>query len=101
MDRREPRADARRGPREAPSHVVWFTINVGRSKNADPKWLIPLLCRRGKVTKDAIGKIHILARETRVEIAAPVADRFAAAARQPDAKDKNIHIERVDLDDAM
>jgi len=90
--------DSRKGARQPPSNVVWFTINVGRSKNADPKWLIPLICRRGKVTKDAIGKIHILTRETRVEIAASVAERFAAAALQPDAKDKNIHIERADVD---
>jgi ATP-dependent RNA helicase DeaD len=74
----------------------WFTVNVGRSKNADPKWLIPLLCRRGNVTKKAIGKIQVLMRETRVEIAPDVAADFAEAIRRPDDKDKNIHIEPVD-----
>jgi ATP-dependent RNA helicase DeaD len=74
----------------------WFTVNVGRSKNADPKWLIPLLCRRGNVTKRAIGKINVLARETRVEIAPDAADKFAEAIRRPDDKDRNIHIEPVD-----
>jgi ATP-dependent RNA helicase DeaD len=77
---------------------VWFTINVGRSKNADPKWLIPLLCRRGDVTKRAIGKIQVLMRETRVEIAPDAAEHFAQAVRRPDDKDKHIHIERVDAD---
>ena len=76
---------------------VWFTINVGRSKNADPKWLIPLLCRRGNITKQEIGKIQILARETRVEIAPDVSTRFAESVRQPDPKDKNIHIEPLDV----
>jgi ATP-dependent RNA helicase DeaD len=75
---------------------VWFTVNVGRSKNADPKWLIPLLCRRGDVTKRSIGKIQILIRETRVEIAPDAADHFAQAVRRPDEKDKNIHIERLE-----
>jgi ATP-dependent RNA helicase DeaD len=74
----------------------WFTVNVGRSKNADPKWLIPLLCRRGDVTKKAIGKIQVLMRETRVEIAPDAAEHFAQAVRRPDDKDKNIHIEPVD-----
>jgi ATP-dependent RNA helicase DeaD len=74
----------------------WFTVNVGRSKNADPKWLIPLLCRRGNVTKRAIGKIQVLMRETRVEIAPDAADQFAEAIRRPDEKDRNIHIEPVD-----
>jgi ATP-dependent RNA helicase DeaD len=76
--------------------LVWFTINIGRSKNADPKWLIPLLCRRGGISKNAIGQIRILARETRVEISHDVSQRFAAAVREPDAKDRNIHIEPLD-----
>jgi len=76
--------------------LVWFTINIGRSKNADPKWLIPLLCRRGGISKNAIGKIQILARETRVEISHDVSERFAAAVREPDTKDRNIHIEPLD-----
>jgi ATP-dependent RNA helicase DeaD len=76
--------------------LVWFTINIGRSKNADPKWLIPLLCRRGGITKNAIGAIQILARETRVEISHDVSERFAEAVRQPDTKDRNIHIEPLD-----
>lgn len=95
---REPqgRRDVRREPSASRGNAVWFTINVGRSKNADPKWLVPLLCRRGQISKQAIGKIQILARETRVEIAADAAERFAAAVRVPDAKDKNVHIEPVE-----
>jgi ATP-dependent RNA helicase DeaD len=87
-------AEQRRGPMTGTN--VWFTVNVGRSKNADPKWLIPLLCRRGNVTKRAIGKIQILARETRVEIASDTAEQFAEAVRRPDPKDPRIHIERLD-----
>jgi ATP-dependent RNA helicase DeaD len=100
-DRRKPKRDARQEPSAARGNAVWFTVNVGRSKNADPKWIIPLLCRRGGITKASIGKIQILARETRVEIAANDADRFGEAALKPDAKDKNIHIERLDADGAI
>ena len=89
-----PRADA---PRKEPStdrvlEGVWFTVNVGRSKNADPKWLVPLLCRRGGINKKDIGKIQILQRATRVEIAPDVSERFALEAGKPDPKDKNIEI---------
>jgi ATP-dependent RNA helicase DeaD len=87
-DERPSRGDARK--------LVWFTINIGRSKNADAKWLIPLLCRRGGITKNAIGAIQILARETRVEISHDVSERFAAAVSEPDTKDRNIHIEPLD-----
>jgi ATP-dependent RNA helicase DeaD len=89
-----PERGERRGPMTG--NTVWFTVNVGRSKHADPKWLIPLLCRRGNVTKQAIGKIQILTRETRVEIASDAADRFAEAVRRPDPKDPRIHIEPLE-----
>jgi ATP-dependent RNA helicase DeaD len=97
-DARPHPADPHRepGPAGGGSGAAWFTINVGRSKNADPKWLIPLLCRRGNITKREIGKIQILARETRVEIAPGTATSFAEAIRRPDPKDKNIHIEPLD-----
>jgi ATP-dependent RNA helicase DeaD len=85
---------ARAPLRPAERGYTWFTINVGRSKNADPKWLIPMLCRRGNITKGAIGKIQIHARDTRVEIANDAVEGFAAALRRPDDKDRHLHIER-------
>ena len=94
--RPEPARPERRSSSEPRGAAVWFTINVGRSKNADPKWIVPLLCRRGGINKSAIGKIQILARETRVEIAADASERFAVAVRKPDAKDRNIQIEPID-----
>lgn len=60
--------------------MAWFRAAVGRRNNADPKWLVPLICRLGHVTKQEIGLIRIFDRETKFEIAAEVADRFAAAA---------------------
>jgi ATP-dependent RNA helicase DeaD len=96
-ERGERHDRSERGPRPG-AGSVWFTINVGRSKNADPKWLVPLICRRGNVTKRVIGKIQILTRETRVEIAADAAEGFAQAIRRPDDKDRNIHIEPVDAE---
>lgn len=95
LQRARPERPARIAPgsRGDARKLVWFTINIGRSKNADPNWLIPLLCRRGGISKNAIGEIQILARETRVEISHDVSERFAAAVREPDIKDRNIHIE--------
>lgn len=61
--------------------VSWFRITVGRSKNADPKWLIPMICRLGHVTKKDIGSIRIFDRETKFEIAKAVEAKFADAVR--------------------
>jgi len=93
QDRQNDRQNERREPSaDRVIAGVWFTINVGRSKNADPKWLVPLLCRRGGISKRDIGKIQILQRATRVEIAPDVSVQFAIEAGKPDPKDKNIEI---------
>ncbi|HEV7267923.1 MAG TPA: DEAD/DEAH box helicase [Falsiroseomonas sp.] len=74
---------------------AWFRLNVGRGQNADPRWLLPFLCRRGHVTRQEVGRIQIMERETRVEIAPWAAARFAAAAARQDAEDEGIRIEPV------
>ena len=89
-------APAREPTEQTVQGSAWFTINIGRSKNADPKWLIPLLCRRGNIVKREIGKIQILMRETRVEICGDASARFARSVRDPDDRDRNIHIEPLD-----
>ncbi|HAC01292.1 MAG TPA: helicase, partial [Brevundimonas sp.] len=33
------------GDRLQPDEVSWFRLDIGRNRNADPKWLIPLICR--------------------------------------------------------
>ena len=62
-----------------PTERVWFRLDIGRQKLADPKWLVPMICRKGKVTKQDIGAIRIFDGETRFEIDAKVAERFAEA----------------------
>jgi ATP-dependent RNA helicase DeaD len=62
---------------------VWFRLDIGRRNNADPKWLLPMICKRGQVSRDAIGAIRIFDRETKFEIASEHADAFAAAMLRP------------------
>lgn len=71
-----------RGPREKreTGDFVWFRLDIGRRNSADPKWLLPLLCRRGKTTKQEIGAIKIFDRETRFEVVASGAKKFASVA---------------------
>jgi ATP-dependent RNA helicase DeaD len=78
-----PRSDAPRkaGPR---GDTVWFRLNIGRKDGADPRQLLPMLCRRGKITRDEVGAIRIFDKETKVEIDAGVAERFYELARAAD-----------------
>ncbi|CAN5147471.1 DEAD/DEAH box helicase [soil metagenome] len=59
--------------------MAWFRINIGRDKNADPKWLLPTICRIGHVTKRDIGSIKIFDRETKFEITKEAEEKFKAA----------------------
>jgi ATP-dependent RNA helicase DeaD len=88
-DRREPREPREERVREPrPEQVgntgegIWFHLDIGRKMNADPKWLLPMICRRGKVTKQDIGAIRIFDNETKIEIFQPAADKFAQAIRK-------------------
>jgi ATP-dependent RNA helicase DeaD len=92
-DREPPSRE--RGPRPRPERIqggpmVTFRMNVGRAGNADPKWIVPVICRRGSITKAEIGEIRILDQETEFEISASFAEHFASRAGRPDSKDPGI-----------
>jgi ATP-dependent RNA helicase DeaD len=80
---------AKESHREGFDDSVWFKMNVGRRNNADPKWILPLLCRRGGVTKNDIGAIRIAANETHVGIAAAAVGKFSKAIQQPGHDEDN------------
>jgi ATP-dependent RNA helicase DeaD len=61
--------------------TAWYRMPIGRQNNADPKWLIPLICRLGHVTKKDIGQIRIFDRETKFEIIAETDGRFRQAVK--------------------
>jgi ATP-dependent RNA helicase DeaD len=62
-----------------PENTTWFSINVGRHGNADPKWILPLICRLGNVTKQDIGAIRIFDTETKFELAWDSVSSFTAS----------------------
>lgn len=70
------------GPRPGFEDTIWFRMDIGRRHNADPRWLLPLLCRRGHITKSEIGAIRIAAGETMFEVPRAAAGRFMAAVRR-------------------
>jgi len=81
---REPRLDMQ--------DSVWFTISIGRRQRADPKFLLPMICNAGGVTKRNVGVIKIEDTETRFEISADRAASFAKQIRQPGSLEKGIRI---------
>lgn len=85
--------DAPVRPVRAPSadgEFVQFRVAVGRQHRADPKWILPLLCRLGGVTKQDVGAIRIFDGDTRVEIRREVSDAFAEAVADLPANEPRI-----------
>ncbi|WP_158744785.1 DEAD/DEAH box helicase [Acidisphaera sp. L21] len=83
---------APRGPRPTitPGDFVQFRVAVGRNEKADPKWLIPLICRMGGVTKKEIGAIRVFDTDTRFEITRDASAAFAAATLESTAGEPRI-----------
>ncbi|NEV78666.1 DEAD/DEAH box helicase, partial [Rhodopseudomonas sp. BR0C11] len=83
---------AKAGEKHAMTGGVWFRAAIGKRKNAEARWLLPMICRRGGITRQDIGAIRILDTTTEFEISPAAADAFAAQIKRPD-HDDNIRIE--------
>jgi ATP-dependent RNA helicase DeaD len=75
-----PREDG--GNRAGFDGSVWFRMNAGRRHNADPRWLLPLICRYGHVGRNDIGAIRVAANESYFEVTARAAPGFLKALRR-------------------
>ncbi|SDD21023.1 ATP-dependent RNA helicase DeaD [Sphingomonas sp. YR710] len=89
-DRQSPQDS---GPRPGFEDTVWFRMDIGRDGNADARWLLPLLCRRGHITKRDIGAIRIFPGETRFEVPRAVAAQFAEAVKRSAGEEDGVTIE--------
>ncbi|MGN6358587.1 MAG: DEAD/DEAH box helicase [Novosphingobium sp.] len=72
--------------------TVWFRMDIGRRQNADPRWLLPLLCRRGHITRNEIGAIRIATHETFFQVPRAIEAKFSAAVKRtanPGAEDES------------
>jgi ATP-dependent RNA helicase DeaD len=88
--------DERPSRRDDFGDSVWFSLSVGRRQQAEPRWLIPMLCRGGDITKREIGAIKMQPEESFVQIAADSADRFFAAIGPSQTLQGTISVKRLD-----
>jgi ATP-dependent RNA helicase DeaD len=70
------------GPRPGFEDATWFSLNAGRNHNADPRWLLPLICRYGHVTRTEIGAIRIAANESYFQVSGRATPGFIKALRR-------------------
>ncbi|MDV7338926.1 DEAD/DEAH box helicase [Terasakiella sp. A23] len=75
---------------------VWFSMSVGRKHNAEPRWLLPMLCRAGHITKSDIGAIKIQQEVTYVELAPGAVEKFQEAIGPTRKIEKSVTVDRLD-----
>ena len=69
--------------------VVWFKMGIGRRQNAEPRWLLPLICRRGHITRNEIGAIRVGPNDSWFQVPRAIAAKFAETLkRTEDTEDK-------------
>ena len=87
----QPHASRDKAPRAPDSReMVWFRINIGRERNAEPRWLLPLICKAGNVSKAEVGAIKVFDRDTRFQVVADCAEQFLLHVRASDTKEGHI-----------
>ena len=90
------------GPRAGFEGSTWYRLNAGRRHNADPRWLLPLICRYGHVNRNDIGAIRIAANESFFEVSQRAAPGFMKALRRAviAPEDEGLMIEQAPPRDA-
>ena len=81
--------------REDFKNSVWISLSVGHDASAEARWIIPMLCGRGNITKRNIGAIKVQQNETQVELTADCVEGFFKAVGSTGKIEKNIAVSRM------
>jgi ATP-dependent RNA helicase DeaD len=73
--------------------AVVFRVNLGADARAEPGWLLPLICRRGGITRREVGAIRVGPTSSEFEISGEAAKDFVLAASQSDPRAPHVFIE--------
>ncbi|MEM7330412.1 MAG: DEAD/DEAH box helicase [Pseudomonadota bacterium] len=91
----EPGQSPRGRPKADFTDGHWIKLGVGRKNRADPKWLIPMLCKSGGFSRKEIGAILINPGFTHVELKPHAAEQLMAAAGPEQVIDNSIWVDRA------
>jgi len=77
------------------SGMVLFQVNLGANDRAEANWILPLVCRRGGITRRDVGAIRVARDRTYFEVREGAAGEFAANAAERDPRAPHVRIERA------
>ncbi|MBB5514124.1 ATP-dependent RNA helicase DeaD [Rubricella aquisinus] len=90
--------EAATGPRDhkAFDDAIWFALSVGSKDQAEARWLLPMLCRMGGITRTDIGAIRVQDKQTFVQIAPASASGFLDSLGAKRELDGGIRVTQLD-----
>ncbi len=74
----------------------WVRLGAGHAQRAEARWLLPMLCRVGNLTKADIGAIRIFEDHTLAQLHDDSADRFWTALGDSMALEQDISVARAE-----
>jgi ATP-dependent RNA helicase DeaD len=80
------------GKRPPAGEMVTFEVNLGAKDRAEANWILPLVCRRGAITRREVGAIRVARDRTYFEVSRAVAETFAANAAELDPRAPHVRI---------
>ena len=75
---------------------TWFSLSVGSNDDAEPRWLLPMLCRTTHLTKNDIGAIRVQPTKTFIELSADCVDQFHEALGTSKKLENSIKVIQLD-----
>ncbi|MCX7566647.1 DEAD/DEAH box helicase [Sulfitobacter sp. F26169L] len=83
-------------PRAEFGKSVWFSVSTGRNDGAEPRTLLPMLCRVGDMTRDDIGAIRVQPRHSYVEVAEGAVSKLVNALGADMKAEDGVTLTRLD-----
>ena len=88
--------DQKKKSRDGFKNGVWVSLSVGRNQNAEPRWLVPMLCGAGNMNNTQIGSIRIHDAETHIELDKDCARKLFELVGEGGTLEKSITVTRLD-----
>jgi hypothetical protein len=75
---------------------VWYSLSAGGNDDAEPRWLLPMLCRAAHLNKNDIGAIRVQPDKTFIELSSECVVKFNEAIGSSKKLEKTIEVVQLD-----
>jgi ATP-dependent RNA helicase DeaD len=76
--------------------AIWFAVSRGRDDGAEPRNILPMLCNQGGLTKDDIGRIRVMPKQSLVEVLATSVPKLEATLGAAMTLEEGVRLTRHD-----